>query len=169
MQSFPLNTCHTEILFSEQDWVVSFDEMIRLSYEVHPANMYLELIPERLGMDQFVASASLPTGLGDKFNYRDSASLMIPSLTASIKIGGWNENSLISSSVYEQANEREKERNEILNPRMIAQNNIAIGFQQLSKRKTIKNNSDETLIRRTNLENKISKALFLVCLQNTII
>ena len=157
MQSFPLNTCHTEILFSEQDWVVSFDQMIRLSYEVHPANVYLESRPQRLEMDQIVASASQPKGLGDKFNDHDSSSLVIPSLTTSIKSGNWNEHSLLTSSAYEQANEREKEKSEILNLRMMAQNNIAIDFQQLSKSKTIKNNSDETLTRRTNLENKISK------------
>ena len=101
MQSFPLNTYHTEILFSEQDWVVSFDQMIRLSYEMHSANVYLESRPQRLEMDQLTASAPQPTGLGDKFDQNDSASLIISSLIASSKTGNWYEESLLSSSVYE--------------------------------------------------------------------
>ena len=96
MQSFLLNTYHTEILFSEQDWVVSFDQMIRLSYEMHPANVYLESKPQRLEMDQLIVYASQLTGLGDKFDHNDSASLMISS-----KTGNWYEESLLSSSVYE--------------------------------------------------------------------
>ena len=74
-QKFWLNTDKQDVLFSELDWNVNFDEIVQKSYELHPTNAYFEQSSPIFDLDSCLESKVKPLDICSDLKISDQGPL----------------------------------------------------------------------------------------------